>query len=847
MINDLFNIHTHDEYSNALLGLPDVVNKVDELIQTSYNIGLKGIAITNHEGISSHVVATKYYQSMKKDRDFKLALGNEIYLMTEEESNNNLDNDCEDKTPYYHAILVALDAEGHKQIRKLSSRAWYRAYTYRGLMRRPTFYTDIEEVIGDNKGHLIFSTACLGSFIDKMILKWKQAEENKEDSIPYKKEIDRFIKWGIDVFGKENFYLEIQPCTEDNFEQLTVNNAMKQLSKVYSLKVIPTMDAHYLSKDKAFIHRTYLNSKDGEREVDSFYKTAYLMSAQEMRDYLRLSFTDEEIDEMFLNTVTIYDRVQDYSLERLPMVPQLPVDKIPSFEITNRYERFYDEYEEFSFYAHHENLQDKYFFYRIEAALEKLIEPRKDKNVEDYIKRLNDEFRELRLISEAFNDSMASYYTSMSKIVELIWEADSLSMPARGSGAGFLVCYLLEITQIDPVPLGDYFPFWRHLSSERGVEIPDIDNDSQKSKKEAIVQKIIDYFGEDRVLNVATFTKLTSKTAIEKSVKGLGLNEDMGGYLKSLVPVDRGAIWSLKDCFYGNEEKGRKPVKELINEMEKYEGLKECAFGLEGLVVGRGMHPAGVVIGNEPYTESIACMRTPTGTLTTCYDLHDSEYCSQTKVDMLTIIASDKIRVTMDLLVEHGHMEWQGDLKSTYWKYLHPDVLDYTTKEMWDLIKTVYSVFQFDTPVSVQALKATNPKDIMDISATNSLLRLMAQDGCEPPLETFKRYKEDITEWYKDMTEYGLTENEQNVLKKYLSNSYGLAESQEKVMLISMDKEVAGFTLKESNKLRKSIAKKNPKILEETKELFFDSCKLMGTREIFANYVWNEVFAKSFG
>lgn len=842
----LFNVHSHTEYSNALLGFPDVVNKVDELIDKAYEIGLAGLAITEHEGISSHVVATKYYQGMNLERPFKLALGNEIYLMTEEESNNNRDSECSEYTPYYHAILVALDEEGHRQIRQLSSRAWIRAYTYKGLMRRPTFYSDIEEVIGENKGHLIFSTACLGSYIDKQILKWKQAEEEGKPSKEYKLNIDRFIKWGINTFGKENFYLEIQPCLENNKEQQIVNEAMWQLSQVYGLKIIPSMDAHYLSKDTAFVHKTYLNSKEGDREVDDFYATAYLMSADEMREYLRLTFADEQIDIMFENSMDIFNRVQIYSLNKSPMIPQIPEDKIPSFKIKHLYKDYYDKYEEFKFYAYHTNLQDQYFFYRIEHALNTLIEPR-GKNIDEYINRLNNEFRELRIISEAFNDSMASYYTSMSKIVELIWEADSLSMPARGSGAGFLVCYLLEITQIDPVPLGDYFPFWRHLSHERGVEIADIDNDSQKSRKEAIVDKIKDFFGEDRVLNVATFTKLTSKTAIEKSVKGLKLNDDMGAFLKSLIPVERGAIWSLKDCIHGNEEKGRKPVKELINEMNKYEHLMECALALEGLVVNRGMHPAGVVIGNEPYTESIACMRTPTGTLTTCYELHDSEYCSQTKVDMLTIIASDKIRVAMDLLIKYGHMKWQGSLKETYWKYLHPDVLDYDNKEMWGIINKVYSVFQFDTPVSVQALKATNPQSIMDISATNSLLRLMAQDGKESPLQIYKRYKDDINEWYKDMTEYGLNQDEQQVLVKYLSNSYGLADSQEKVMLISMDKNVAGFTLKESNKLRKSIAKKNPKVLEETMELFYNSCKLMGTRDVFAKYVWEEVFAKSFG
>ena len=259
-----FNNHVHDEYSNASLGFPDVVNKVEDVIQKAYDLGLGGIAITNHECVSSHIKALQYYERMKKDRPFKIALGNEIYLMDESEDKENRE---EKRTvyPYYHFILTALDTLGHKQIRELSTRAWKRAYFSRGLMRTPTYYSDIEEVIGQEKGHVIASTACLGSFLDKMILQWKSGDT------PAKLAIHSFITWCIDTFGKDNFFLEIQPCYEDNVEQMTVNAAMKELSKAYKLGIIPTTDAHYLTKDMAFVHKTYLNSKEGEREVDKFY------------------------------------------------------------------------------------------------------------------------------------------------------------------------------------------------------------------------------------------------------------------------------------------------------------------------------------------------------------------------------------------------------------------------------------------------------------------------------------------------------------------------------------------------------------------------------------------------
>lgn len=843
------SLHNHTDYSNASLGFPDSVNKFNDLIQSAYNLGLNGIAITDHECISGHVQMLKYYQSMKLNRPFKLILGNEIYLLSEDEDNymrgealpfDDEGNGKEYQENYYHFILNALDNEGHKQIRELSSRAWYRAYTYKGLMRRPTYYSDLEDIITPNQGHIIASSACMGGVIPHAIL---------DNDI---QKAENAIMYFDSIFGHGNFYLELQPCYETNTEQMLVNKTLWELGHKLDIPCIATTDSHFMNKEQAFAHKVLLNAKDGgdARETDEFYATAYLMGEEELRGYLLNTFTQEQIDELFTNTNQIGDRVQGYSFEHAPMIPQIPIENIPSFTIEHRYKQYYDKYEDFKYYAYIENLQDSYFFYRIEKALYELVEC-KGKDIEIYIARLNSEFHELKLISEAFNDSMASYYTTMSKIIELIWDTDSLSMPARGSGAGFLVCYLLEITQIDPVPLGDYFPFWRHLSAERGVEIADIDNDSQNAKRDAIIEAIRNYFGEDRVLNVATFSTLSAKTAIEKAGKGLkklgyDITDETIGYLKSLVPTERGQVWSLKDCFYGNTDKDRKPVKELINEINKYEHLQDCIFIFEGLIINRGIHASGILIGNEPYVDQISAMRSPNGVLCSCYDLHDAEYCGWTKVDILTIQASDKIRKTMDLLIANGHMEWQGSLKATYWKYLHPDVLDYDNKEMWDMIKQIYSIFQFDTPVAVKALNKVEPHSVMDLSATNSLLRLQG-DGEESPLDKYARYKRDINEWYSDMTKYGLNEDEQQCLTEHLGNSYGMAESQEKVMLLSMDKRISGFSLKQANKLRKAIAKKKADVLEETKTLFFESCKNQGTRDIFAKYIWEEEFGMSFG
>ena len=369
-----------------------------------------------------------------------------------------------------------------------------------------------------------------------------------------------------------------------------------------------------------------------------------------------------------------------------------------------------------------------------------------------------------------------------------------------------------------------------------------IDNDSEASKKKQIVNKMKEYFGEDKVLNIATFSKISSKTAIERVCKGMGISNDTAGYLKSLVPVNRGKVQKLKDCFEGDNK-----VSTLISEFAKYNGMKEACLALEGLITNRGTHAAGVIVCNEPYTNYIAAMRSGDGTLETCYDLWDAEEAGCIKFAMLTTVCADKIHKTLDYLVEHGKIPWEGSLKETYYKHLHPDVLNYDNPEMWKILPTIYSVFQFDTPTSAPVLSATHPQSAMDLSAANSLLRLMPDNADETPINRYVRYKQSHEAWIKDTTEFGLNDDERACLWEYLSDAYGLADSQEKIMRLSMDKRVSGYSLKEANKLRKSIAKKSEKLQAEAKAQFFEYGRKLGTREVFLDYVWNVVFAASMG
>ena len=166
---------------------------------------------------------------------------------------------------------------------------------------------------------------------------------------------------------------------------------------------------------------------------------------------------------------------------------------------------------------------------------------------------------------------------------------------------------------------------------------------------------------------------------------------------------------------------------------------------------------------------------------------------------------------------------------------------------MWKIIPTIYSVFQFDTPISVKALEATKPKSVMDLSAANSLLRLQPENSSITPIDSYIKYKNNHQEWIEDTKNFGLNDKEREILWKYLADAYGLADSQEKIMRLSMDSEVSGYSLKEANKLRKSIAKKDEKLQAEAKQQFFEYGRKIGTREVFLDYIWNVVFAPSMG
>lgn len=358
----------------------------------------------------------------------------------------------------------------------------------------------------------------------------------------------------------------------------------------------------------------------------------------------------------------------------------------------------------------------------------------------------------------------------------------------------------------------------------------DIDIDICPSKRPMILQKIKEERGKmfyDNIMEwakknlgctlVATFGTEGTKSAIQTACRGYrsgdypeGIDVDEAQYMSSLIPEERGFLWTIKEVVYGNPEKGRKPVKTFVNEVNKYPGLLDIIVAIEGLVNHRGSHASGVILfGDDPFEHS-AFMKTPKGEITTQFDLHDAEYMGLTKYDFLVTEVQDKLVQTIQLLQEDNEIEPELSLREVYDKYFHPNVLPLDDQRIWDALGkvSVINTFQFDSQVGAQVAKKLKPQNVLEMADANGLMRLMGEDGEERPMDKYYRFKQNIQLWYDEMTKFGLTKEEQKTLEPYFKSSYGVPPSQEQLMRMLMDDKICHFSLGEANAARKIVGKK---------------------------------------
>lgn len=823
------SLHNHTDYSN--LRLRDSISTFSELIDYAIELKHQVIAITDHEAVSNAIKVEKYYKKIKeKNPNFKVILGNEIYLVRDGLTAENE----ESKEKYYHFILLAKDAEGHKQIRELSTRAWQRSFVSRKQKRVPTYYQDLIDIIAANKGHVIGSTACLGSFLDQKLL---QYNETKDENL-----YQNIVGWVQNIqsiFGKDDFYLELQPS--NNTEQIVVNQELLKLSKLLNIPYIITTDSHYTKKEDAAIHKAFLNSQDGEREVDSFYGSTYLMDTEEIEKYLPY-MSKPQLEEAYKNILEIKEKCKDYSLLKSLVIPPLKWIK-PTNVVNTSY--YIEQIPYLQTFLSSTFEGDKVL---AKAIISKLNSDSRLRTKEIY-KEININLESTWVSSQVNNAHWSAYFLNLQKIIEVCWEAGTLVGPGRGSGVGFILLYLLDIIQINPLWESSQTKHWRFLNPER-VSVLDIDTDIESGRRAQVLEALRKEFGEDRVANVITFGTEKSKSAIQTAARGLGIDVDEALYISSLIPADRGMTRTLSQCYYGDEENDFKPIPLFVQEMNRNPKLWQVAQKIEGLVCRMGEHAGGVIFTNKPFTEDTSLMRAPNGDIITAFDLHDCEDASLIKIDLLSVEALDRMHACIDLLCDHGYAERRPSLKETYEELIGIYNLERTAPEMWELVwkHKIQALFQMEQQSGIQGIALTKPKSVDELATLNSVIRLMAQEkGQEQPLSKYARYKKDISLWYQEMRDYGLTEEEQKLLEPIIKLSFGICESQEKFMQLVMLPECGGFSLTWADSLRKSIAKKNPAAYLKLQDEYFKIVSEKGLSKNLCNYVWNVLVATSRG
>lgn len=715
-------------------------------------------------------------------------------------------------------------------LRELSSNSWINSYYDRGMERVPTLKSELAAIIDKyGKGHIIGSSACLGSELDYCILEMDKAEKlnNLEGKIEYYNRIVNFVEWCKEQFN-DDYYFEVQPAQSK--EQLIVNRRMKALADYFKVKIIVTTDAHYLKKEDRWVHKAFLNSKQGDREVDEFYAAAYLQTTEEVIENLK--GTDLDYYELEKNTLEIKNKIQDFGFARKQQVPQVEVKNYPKISSSLGYKTL-------DYLYQSDNQQERYW---VNYCIDKLKEKELFNKV--YLSRLEEEAVIQKTIGDKLDTCIFSYPIFLQHYINRFWDIGSTVGAGRGSACAGLNHWLLGVTQLDPIKWE--LPYWRFLNEDR-VELPDIDIDICPSKREEIFENIRAERGQLGCVQVCTYGTETTRSAIQTACRGYrsdnfpdGIDNDIAQYMTSLAPSERGFVWPIHDLVYGDEEKGRKPVKQFINEVKKYPGLLRIIETIEGLISHRGVHASGVVFYDEDPFETACFMKATSGAIVTQYSLHDAEYCGDVKYDFLVTEIQDVITQCLNLLQEYNEIEQDLSLRQIYDKYIHPDVLPLEDKKIWDTLATgnVLKLFQFDSQVGGQTVKTLRPQTPKEMATCNSIMRLMAQEkGKETPTERYKKMKDNIYLWYDEMDRWHLTKEEQKVLEEYCLSSYGTPAQQEDMMKILMDKRICGFSLAEANDARKICAKKQMNRIPELHQKILDKA----TSQNLGEYVWTVI------
>ncbi|ASY23964.1 DNA polymerase III subunit alpha [Candidatus Nanopelagicus abundans] len=753
------HLHVHTEYS-----MLDGAAKISELVAEVARQEMPAIAMTDHGNVFG---AFEFHKSAKS-AGVKPIIGIEAYVAPESRFDKRRvkwaeggQDDVSGGGAYTHMTLLAENNQGLSNLFKLSSLASLEGFYYKPRVDR--------ELLSKYSKGIIATTGCAGGEIQTRLRMGAYKEAIKAAS-EYR-----------DIFGPENFYLEIMDHSIE-IEQRAFADLIK-LGKELNLPQLATNDLHYTHHDDAAAHEVLLCIQSGSTMADpkrfKFENSEfYLKSPAQMREIFK------DFKQACDNTLLVAERCETTMREGENLLPQFPVPAGQS--------------------------EDSWL---IKLANDGLAIKMGNSIPTEYQDRLNFELEVM--IKMGF----PGYFLVVADLCDHARKVGIRVGPGRGSAAGSLVSYSLGITGLDPIKFGLLFE--RFLNPER-ISMPDIDLDFDERRRSEMIQYATTKYGDDRVAQIITYGTIKSKQAIKDSTRVLGYPYALGERLtKSLPPSVMGKDISLSGIFnMDNERYGEaSEFRNLYESDPDSKKIVDTALGIEGLKRQWGVHAAGVILSKEPLLDVIPIHRRDAdGAIITQFDMGACEATGLLKMDFLGL---RNLSVLDDCLI---------NIEKNLGKKVVLESLPLSDKKTFELLSRgdTLGVFQLDSAPIRSLLRSMAPDSFEDIAAVIALYRPgpMGEDSHNKYADYKNGRKAPI----------GIHPELDMPLNEILKDTYGLIVYQEQVLAIA--RKVAGFTLGRADLLRKAMGKKDKKILDKEKVHFEDGMKANGFSEDAVEKLW---------
>ena len=753
------HLHNHTHYS-----MLDAITTVDELVSAAVKDNQKAVALTDH-GVMFGTI--EFYEKCKKN-NVKPIIGCEMYIANGSRHDKTAGKQKTKKKNYYHILLLAKNKIGYQNLMQLSSLGHTEGYYY-----RPRIDKELLEKYSEG---LICTSACMAGIIPALLLE-KNATEAKQEAEFYKK-----------VFG-DDFYIEIQNHYYENDEFLTAQ--LIKLAKEINVKIVATNDVHYLRKEDAVAHNVFLNIKEAKGkdaiDIENLHYTTeefYFKTQEEMIELFK------NAPEAIASTVEIADKCElELDLKTLHM-PEFPIPENSNAKNLNDYLK------ELVF----EGMQKKYSTVS-----------------EDLVKRAE---YELQIIQKM---DFPGYFLIVWDFVRAAKELGVRVGPGRGSGAGSIVAYALDITNVNPIKYDLLFE--RFLNPER-VSMPDFDIDFSDETRDKVIDYVKNKYGENSVAQIVTFGTLTSRAVISDVGRVLGLDYDKVKKITKEIEVNQGRVESIK------EAKQKASLQWMQNEVDKnFHKLFDYCEILENKNRNTGTHAAGVVItpgdisNYVPLYKSDKVTKSQSLEIVTQYEMNHLEKAGLVKMDFLGLSTLSIIDRALEMI------------KNNYGIEIDIDKIDIDDPETFKLLGNghTFGIFQFEGDGMQQYLKQLKPQNLEELAAMNALYR----PGPIANIPSFinRKFKKEPIKYLH------------SIMENSLKNTFGIIVYQEQVMQLARD--LAGFSLGEADVMRRAMGKKKPEEMAKLKPQFTDGCAKNGITKKqaedifdliaeFANYGFNK-------